>query len=76
MNDYQRGVIAAQLVEPFNEEESDDWMAGYFHEVYHPSGGLVPQYAQYDYYEEDDYIYANDEFEPGRPYWNEIEANP
>lgn len=61
MNDYQRGVIAAQLAEPFDEEESINWMEGYFHEIYHPSGGLVPQ---------------DDTFEPGRPYWDEMEANP
>lgn len=30
----------------------------------------------YDYYEEDDYIYADDEFEPGRVNWNEMEATP
>lgn len=33
-------------------------------------------FPSYDYYEEDDYIYADVDFEPGRYYWDEMEANP
>lgn len=43
MTDYQKGVIAAQLGEPFDREQSIEWKQGYINEVYIPSGGLVPQ---------------------------------
>ena len=43
MTDFQRGHIAAQLGEPFDQTKSEEWKNGYLDEIKNPTGGLEPQ---------------------------------
>ena len=43
MTDFLRGRIAAQLDEPYNMNETEEWKQGYVFEIIFPSGGLTTQ---------------------------------
>ena len=41
--DWLRGAHAAELDEPYNQDETEAWKEGYKYGVYCPSGGTGPQ---------------------------------